>query len=317
MSTTIDKSTSALKPVTTTADQESARAATPPHAADSFELPEEPLVIIQPGGSWSALNPRDLWAYRELLYFLVWRELKVRYKQTFLGVAWVVMQPLLMTLIFTVFLGMLVRVPTSGAPYSLVVYTGLVPWIFFSGSVSVCSFSIIANANLITKVYFPRILIPAASVGAKLVDLAMSFAILICLVFFFRLVLHYHLVLTWNLCALPFLIVLITLLTFGLGTLAAGLNVRYRDVGQALPVLIQLGMFVSPVVYPISIVPEKWRMLYALNPMVGIIEGFRAALLGGQFDQFALIVSASFTIASLVCAAYSFRRVETSFADLI
>jgi len=285
--------------------------------SSSGNLPDEPLVTISANKSWTALNPRDLWAHRGLLYFLVWRDLKVRYKQTFFGVIWVVMQPLLMTLIFTIFLGMLARVPTSGAPYSLVVYIGLVPWIFFSGSLSVCSFSIVANANLITKVYFPRILIPAASVGAKLVDLAISFAILMGLMIFYRLVLHYPIVPTWNLVALPFLIILTTLLSFGLGTLAAGLNVRYRDVGMALPVLIQLGMFVSPVVYPISTVPAKWRTLYALNPLVGVIEGFRASLLGGRFDRFALIVSGVFTIVALVCASFSFRRVEKSFADLI
>jgi lipopolysaccharide transport system permease protein len=188
---------------------------------------------------------------------------------------------------------------------------------FFSGAVSVCSGSIIANANLITKVYFPRVLIPAAAVGAKLVDLLISFAILICLVLYYRVVLHYPIVPTWNLVALPFLIVLTALMTFGLGTLAAGLNVKYRDLGMALPVLIQLGMFVSPVVYPLTLVPEKWRTLYALNPLVGIIQGFRVALLGGQFDWFALMVSVSFTLVVLVCASYSFRRVEKSFADII
>lgn len=313
MSTAVDNS--ALKPITTTPDQNSATAATPP---SEFELPEEPLVIIQPGNSWRALDPRDLWAHRELLYFLTWRDLKVRYKQTILGVAWVVIQPLLMTLIFTVFLGMLARVPTGGVPYALTVYTGLVPWMFFSSALNVCSYSLVGNVNLITKVYFPRVLVPAASVGAKLVDLMISLAILLCLMLYYRAVLHYPVVPTWNLVALPFLIVLLTLLTFGLGTLAAGLNVKYRDVGMALPVLIQLWMFVSPVVYSSKLlVPEKWRTLYALNPLVGIIEGFRVTLLGGQFDFFALSISVVFTLVILICAAYSFRRIEKSFADLI
>jgi lipopolysaccharide transport system permease protein len=315
MSTTIDKSTNTTQRITTTADQESATPHTPP---SEFQLPEEPLVVIQPGNSWSALDLRDLWAHRELLYFFIWRDLKVRYKQTLLGVAWIVIQPLLMTLIFTVFLGKLARVPTGAVPYALTVYTGLVPWMFFSSALNVCSYSLVGNANLITKVYFPRVLVPAASVGAKLVDLMISLAILVCLMLYYRAVLHYPIAPTWNLIALPFLIVLLTLLTFGLGTLAAGLNVKYRDVSMALPVLIQLWMFVSPVVYSSKLlVPEKWRTLYALNPLVGIIEEFRVTLLGGQFDSFALLISVVFTIVILICAAYSFRRIEKNFADLI
>lgn len=289
-----------------------------PHSHLTHNLPEEPLAVVEPRNAWKPVDFKELWTYRELLYFLTWRDLKVRYKQTLLGVIWVVMQPLLMTLIFTVFLGMLARVPTGGAPYALVTYTGLVPWTFFSGALSICSTSLIGNANLITKVYFPRVLIPAAAVGAKLVDVAISFAILVCLLLYYRVVLHYHVVLTWKLAALPFLIVLITLLTFGLGTLASAVNVKYRDIGMALPVLIQLWMFVSPVVYSSSkLVPEKWRMLYDLNPLVGIIEGFRVSLLGGEFDMFALGISIVTTFASLVCAAYVFRGVEKSFADLI
>lgn len=314
MDTTITTASEISVPDSTKAPQSpSALEPSSPHC-----LPEEPVVVIAPNKSWSALNPRDLWAHRELLYFLIWRDLKVRYKQTFFGIAWVVMQPLLITLIFTIFLGMLARVPTGGLPYALVVFIGLLPWMFFSGAVSVCSSSLIANANLITKVYFPRVMVPAAAVGAKLVDLAISCGILVCLMIFYRVVLDYPIVPTWNLVALPFLIVLTTLLAFGLGTLTAALNVKYRDVGMALPVLIQLGMFVSPVVYSSNaLVPEKWRTLYALNPLVGIIEGFRVALLGGEFNLFALMVSVTFTVATLIFGAYTFRRIEKSFADLI
>jgi lipopolysaccharide transport system permease protein len=212
---------------------------------------------------------------------------------------------------------MLARVPTGGVPYPLMVYSGLLPWTLFSSAVIGGSLSLVGNANLITKVYFPRVLLPAAAVGGRLVDFAISFAILVGLIGYYRVVLHYPIVPNWNLAAIPFLILLTTLLSLGLATLAAGLNVKYRDVGVALPVLVQLWMFISPVLYPLSLVPEKWRTLYALNPLVGVIDGFRVALLGGEFNLFALIVSVIFTIALLVCASYSFRRVEKSFADVI
>lgn len=302
------------EPTTTTTPPVSS---TPPRPS-RHQLPDEPLVTIEPGKSWSAMDLREVWSHRGLLYFLIWRDLKVRYKQTFLGVAWVVMQPLLMTLIFTVFLGMLARVPTGGVPYPLLVYSGLLPWTFFSSAVTGCSYSLVGNAHLITKVYFPRVLIPAASVGARLVDFAISFAIMIGLMLFYRIVLHYNLVLTWKLAFLPVLIALTTLLAFALGTLASGLNVRYRDVGVALPVLIQLGMFVSPVLYPVNpLVPPNWRTLYFLNPIAGLIDGFRVALLGGEFSYFGLAVSAGYTIVLLICAGYLFRRIEQSFADVI
>jgi lipopolysaccharide transport system permease protein len=284
----------------------------------SDSLPDEPLFVVEAHQSWIRVNLRDLWTYRELLYFLIWRELKVRYKQTLLGVAWVIMQPLLMTLIFSVFLGILARVPTGGVPYALVVYTGLLPWTFFSSAVIGCSYSLVGNANLITKVYFPRVLIPAASIGARLVDFAISFAILIGLMLCYRLVLNYHVPLTMNLVAVPFLVVLATMFAFGLGTLSAALNVKYRDVGVAMPVLIQLWMFVSPVIYPATpVVPEKWRTLYFLNPLAGLIDGFRVALLGGRFNWFALAVTSTCTIILVVCSLYLFRRIEKNFADVI
>jgi lipopolysaccharide transport system permease protein len=289
-----------------------------PSHLPKFTLPDEPLVTIEPITSWAIVDFSALWVFRELLYFLIWRDLKVRYKQTLLGVAWVVMQPLLMTLVFSVFLGMLARVPTGGIPYPLVVYTGLLPWTFFSTAVIGCSNSLVGNANLITKVYFPRILIPAASVGARVVDLLISFAILVSLMLYYRFVLHYHIELTRNLAALPLLIGLLTLLALGVGLLTSSLNVKYRDVGVALPVALQLGMFVSPVIYSVvPLVPEKWRTLYFLNPLAGLIEGFRSAMLGGKFNYFGLAVSACFAVTSLLVGAYVFRRVEKSFADLI
>jgi lipopolysaccharide transport system permease protein len=275
-------------------------------------LPDEPLVIIQPGKTWAALDLREPWAYRELLYFLMWRDVKVRYKQAALGLAWVVMQPLLTTLIFTVFLGMLARVPSSGGePYLLFVYVGLLPWTFFSSAVLNSSVSLVGSAHLITKVYFPRAVIPAAAVGARFVDFAVSAIILA------GLMVYYHVQPTAALLAVPALLALTALLALACGMITSALNVKYRDVGVAMPVVVQLWMYVSPVLYPSKLVPEGWRWVYALNPLVGIIENFRAAVFGGPFDWRALSVSAAYTAALLVCASYLFRRVEREFADVI
>lgn len=273
-------------------------------------LPDEPLVVIEPSSGWVPVRFSDLWTYRELLYFLMWRDLKVRYKQAALGLAWVIMQPLFTALIFTVFLGMLARVPSDQIPYPLFVYAGLLPWTFFSNAVLNGSNSIVGNANLITKIYFPRAIIPAAAIGARLVDLGVAFVILI------GLMLYYRVGVTWNTLMLLPLLLMVTLFSFGLGLMLSALNVKYRDVGLAVPVIIQLWMFVSPVVYPSSLVPARWQPLYALNPLVGILEGFRAALFGREFNWTALAISAVSTVALLVYAAYIFRRVEKSFADL-
>src|SRR5713101_452200 len=283
----------------------------------SYSLPDEPLITIEPTSNWLPLNFGDLWTYRELLYFLTWRDIKVRYKQTVLGIAWVVMQPLLMTLIFSVFLGILARVPTGGLPYPLLIFTGLLPWNLFSSGVLTAAYSLVGNSDLFTKVYFPRVLVPAASIAARLVDFAISFAILAGILAYYHMVRHYDIALTWNLAAIPFLIALTTLLSFGLGLFVSALNVKYRDVGVALPVVIQLWMFVSPVLYPVSIMPGRWQRLYALNPLVGVIDGFRAALLGGRFNQFALAVSVGFAIGLLIFSASIFRRFEKDFADFV
>jgi lipopolysaccharide transport system permease protein len=274
-------------------------------------LPDEPLVVIEPSKSWVAINFRDLWAYRELFYFLIWRDLKVRYKQTVLGVIWVVIQPLLTTFIFTIFLGMLVRVPSEGVPYPLLVYTGLLPWTFFSSAISTSANSLVGNAHLITKVYFPRMIIPGAAIGARLLDFAIALAMLAVLM------IYYRVPPTGNLLMLPVLIALITLLSWGFGMWTSALNVKYRDIGVMLPVFTQLWMFVSPVAYPVTLVPEGWRWLYFLNPLAGIIEGFRAAILGLAFNWGALGFSTIITFVLLVYSAYAFRRMEKSFADII
>jgi lipopolysaccharide transport system permease protein len=283
----------------------------PAAASAARQLPAEPLVTVEPSGSWRALDLAELWSHRELLYFLTWRDLKVRYKQTLLGVAWVVMQPLMMTVVFTVFLGMLARVPTERVPYPLFVYAGLLPWTFFSGAVVGGGTSLVSNSHLITKVYFPRLIVPAAAVGARLVDFCVAFTIIVGMMVFYRVPL------TANLLMLPPLLLLATALALGCGLLLSAINVRYRDIGVALPVFIQLWMFVSPVLYPTSLVPEAWRGVYALNPLVGVIDNFRAALFGGGFNWPALGLSAAFTAALLVFSAYEFKRVEKSIADVI
>ena len=290
---------------------------TTPREPAARPLPEEPVATIGPARPWWSLELRELWHYRELLYFLTWRDVKVRYKQTLVGVAWVVLQPLLSTLIFTVFLGRLARIPSDGMPYPLFVFAGLLPWTFFAAAVSGGGNSLVGSSHLITKVYFPRMIIPAAAVCARLLDFLVSFAV------FGVLMLYYGVAPSWRLLTwLPALVALVTLLALGVGMWAAAVNVKYRDVGVALPVLVQFWMFASPVVYPSGIVyspgiPPVWQRLYTLNPMVGIIDNFRAALLGGPANRGGLAAAAALTLALLAYAAYVFRRAEKQFADII
>jgi lipopolysaccharide transport system permease protein len=273
---------------------------------------EQPLIKIRPAKGWVALRLRDLWAYRELLYFLTWRDIKVRYKQTLLGVAWAVIQPLATMLLFTLFFGKLAKVPSDGIPYPIFAYAGLLPWTFFSNAVTGSGNSLVGSSNLITKVYFPRMIIPGAAVTAGLVDFAIAFVILIALM------VYYGVSLTVNLFALPLLVVLTALLALGVGMWLSALNVKYRDIRYALPFLIQLWMFASPIIYPASMMPQKWRWVLWLNPLSAIIEGYRAALLGRTtFPWSALALSGLITLAVLVYSAYSFRRMERTFADIV
>ena len=267
-------------------------------------------IILEPTKQ-IPINIRELWEYRELLYFLIWRDLKVRYKQTILGAAWVLMQPLVMTLVFTIFLGHFARVPSAGIPYALLVFSGLIPWMFFSAAVISCGNSLVTNAQLITKVYFPRVIVPLATIGARLVDFAISLVILAGLMYYYRIPL------TWKIAALPFFVIALTALALAVGMLTSAWNVKYRDVGIMLPVLVQLWMFVSPIVYPIEIVPERWRRLYALNPLAGLIGGFRALLLNRELDLMALLMSVATIVSLLVYALYVFRRMQRNFADII
>jgi lipopolysaccharide transport system permease protein len=283
----------------------------PVKAGERYVEVEQPLVKIRPGGKWVALNLKDLWSYRELLYFLTWRDVKVRYKQTLLGAAWAIMQPLFTMLIFTLFFGQLANIPSDGIPYPIFAYAGLLPWTFFSNAVTNSSNSLVGSSNLITKVYFPRMIIPGAAVGAGLVDFALAFVVLIGLMFF------YHIALTWHLLIFPLLTAHVAVLALGVGMWMSALNVKYRDIRYALPFIIQLWMFVTPIIYPLSLVPSKWRWVLALNPMTGIIEGYRASLLGRDMDLSALAISAAMTLGVLVYSAYSFRRMEKTFADIV
>lgn len=284
---------------------------TKPTHLPSDESPIKPLVTIQSQKSWSLVNLHELWVYRELLYFLSLRDIQVRYKQTLLGVTWVVLQPLLTTLVFTFFLGFLVRVPSEGYPYILFVYTGILPWTFFSSAISTSGNSLVSNAHLITKVYFPRSILPVSAVAARLVDFFIGFLLLVCLMVYFGVRP------TASLFLLPLLIVLITLLALAVGMLSSALNVKYRDVGVLIPVLMQLWMYASPVVYPASLVPGRWRQLYELNPMAGLIGGFRTAVLGGPINWKSLAIATVIIIGLLIFVSIQFRRMEHQFADVV
>ncbi len=295
-------------PITTTKPIREAQLENPPAPA---ALPEQPLVVIEPNKAWSALDLRDLWAYRELLYFLTWRDVKVRYKQTELGIAWAIIQPLFTMLVFTLFFGRLAGVPSDNVPYPVFAYAGLLAWTFFANAITNSGNSLVGSANLITKVYFPRMIIPGAAVAAGLVDFAIAFVILVVLM------IYYGIMVTWGILMFPVVVLLTTLLALGVGMWLSALNVKYRDVRFALPFLVQLWMFVSPVIYPASFLPARFRWLLWLNPMTGIIEGYRSALFGRAFNWIALAVSAGITLILLVYASYSFRRMEKTFADIV
>ena len=277
----------------------------------SSALPSKPLVVIESSRAWVPINFPDLWSYRELLYFLIWRDVRVRYKQTLLGAAWAILQPLITMIIFTYFFGKLARVPTEGIPYPIFFYTGLLLWTYFSNAVMSGANSLLGNTNLITKVYFPRLIIPASAIGAGLIDFAIASFLLI------GLLIYYNFPVTAGYLMLIPLVVLTTLFALGMAVWLAALNVRYRDVRYVLPFLIQVWLFLSPVIYPSTLVPEEWRWMMILNPLTGIIEGFRAALFGREFHWLSLGYSTVFTLLLLVYASYTFRRMERHFAEFI
>jgi lipopolysaccharide transport system permease protein len=280
-------------------------------SAQSPTLPDRPVLSITPSRGWVALNLVEVWAHRELLYFLTWRDIKIRYKQTALGMVWAIIQPLFPMLVFTLFFGRLAKVPSDGIPYSVFAYAGLLPWTYFASAIGNSSNSIVGSSNLISRVYFPRMIIPASAVLAALMDFLIAFMLLAILMIWHRIPVTLS-----TLMLLP-LIAILTLVSLGIGMMFSGWTVKYRDIRFALPFLVQLWMFATPVIYPASLVPEKWRWVLGLNPITGIVEGFRSALFGRPFLWGFLAYSAAFAVVVLVYSAYSFRRLERLFADLI
>lgn len=269
-------------------------------------------VLIRPISGWMPINLRDLWEYRELLYFLTWRDIKVRYKQTALGMAWVVLQPLLLMLVFTMFFGRLIELPPDGVPYPLFTYTALLPWQLFSRALNEASVSLVANERIITKTYFPRIFVPISAVLSSLVDFTVGLAALI------GFILVYGIQPGFAILALPLFALLAVIAALGVSFWLAALNVVYRDVRYLLPFLTQLWMFATPIIYPVSVIPEAWRFLYSLNPMVGVIEGFRLSLLGrvSSIDS-AQGLSALIAAGVFISGLFYFRKAEQTLADVI
>ncbi|NIM96085.1 MAG: ABC transporter permease [Anaerolineales bacterium] len=270
------------------------------------------VTVIKPTRGWRGVDFVELWRYRELLYFLVWRDLKVRYKQTLLGAAWAILQPLIAVAIFSVFFGLWAGLPTEGIPGPLFYFAGILPWQLFQGGVNKAGISLVASRNLITKVYFPRLAVPTAPVFANLVDFALAFLVLIVLLII------YGVAPTTAILALPLFLLLDILVTLGIGLWLASLNVMYRDIGQIIPFLLQVWFFLTPVVYSSSIVPERFQVLYGLNPLVGIVEGFRWALLDTPKPSTIIMVEAIIvTLVLLITGVFYFRRMERTFADIV
>lgn len=273
--------------------------------------PLEPHIRIRATSGWASLNPRTLWSSRELLYFLIWRDLKVRYAQTALGALWAVLQPLSMMLLFTVLFSRFSGLASSQAPYPLFAYAGLLPWTFFSNATTHGAHSLVGSAHILTKVYFPRVLIPLAAVLSGLVDLLLGLTLLVPLMVF------YQTRPGWHLLWLPVAIGLTTVVALGAGIWIAAVNVKYRDVRFALPFVMQLWLFASPVFYSTDQLPARWQWASALNPVAAPIEAFRASLLGLPMNPRMLLISGSATLVLLTAAAWTFRRIERSFADIV
>jgi lipopolysaccharide transport system permease protein len=274
--------------------------------------PELPVTRIRPSRGWVALGLRELWEYRELLWFLVWRDVKVRYKQTVLGAGWAILQPVATMVVFSLFFGRLAEMPSDGLPYPIFSFAGLVPWTFFSQGLSQSANSLVGSHNLITKVYFPRLAIPISTVLAGLVDFALAFLVLLAMM------LAYGIVPGPEVLALAPLLLLALVTALGAGLWLSALNVQFRDVRYIVPFLTQLWLFLTPIAYPSSLLGEPWRTVYGLNPMAGVVEGFRWALLGtGEPPGALLAASVLAALALLASGALYFRRTERTFADVI
>lgn len=286
--------------------------ARPPLPRGDPSLAAPPAVRIEPSHGWVSLRLRELWAYRELLYFLVWRDIKVRYKQTVLGAAWAIIQPVFTMVVFSVFFGRLAKVPSDGVPYPIFSLTALVPWTFFANSLAQSTDSLVSGQNLIKKVYFPRLALPIAAVLSGLVDFGLAFTILVAMI------LWYGQVPTLHAATIPAFLLLALVTSLGVSLWLSALNVRFRDVRHAVPFLVQFWMFASPIAYPSSLLSEPWRTVYGLNPMAGVVEGFRWALLGANTRPGPMIIVSSLVaVAVLISGAFYFRRLERTFADSV
>lgn len=283
------------------------------HSGHNAGQPSEtPITVIQPSRGWVSLSLRDLWEYRELLYFLAWRDIKVRYKQTVLGAGWAIIQPVITMIVFSVIFGKFAKIPSDDIPYPIFSFCALLPWNYFAAALARSSGSLVGSAHLISKVYFPRLVIPISSLLAGLVDFAIAFVVLI------GLMIWYGVAPTASILWFPAFLLMAVITALGVGLWLGALNVQYRDVQYLVPFLSQIWMFATPVVYPTSMIPEGWRLLYGLNPMAGVVEGFRWALLGkseGPGPMLALSVAIAMTL--LISGALYFRRIERTFADVI
>lgn len=269
------------------------------------------VTVIEPVKGWRMLDWRALWAYRELLWVLTARDIKVRYKQTVLGAGWAILRPFITMVIFSVVFGQLAKMPSDGYPYPVFVYAALLPWTFFAGAIGTSGGSLVGSANLVSKVYFPRLIIPLSSVGAGLVDLLISTGILLLMM------LYYGVGWSWNLLAAPVLLLFVIFTALGVGTLLSALTVAYRDFTHLTPFMVQIWMYVTPVIFPVSLVPERWQWLLYINPMTGLVEGFRSAFLGKPFDMTGLGISFAVAVVIFIVGVAYFEKVERRFADII
>jgi len=278
----------------------------------SFKTENLPVIQLKPLKGWVSLGLREIAEYHELLYFLIWRDIKIRYKQTVMGASWAIIQPLFTMVVFSLFFGRLAKVPSDGIPYPLFSYAALVPWTFFANGLSLGSSSVVSGANLVTKVYFPRLVMPVATVLSGVVDFALAFTVLIGMMF------YYGVIPTANILWLPLFFLLALVTSLGVSLWTSALNVQFRDVRFVLPFLTQFWLFATPIAYPSSLLSGTWRTLYGINPMVGVVEGFRWALLGTDTSPGPIIVISSVTaLLVLVSGAYYFRYMEKNFADII
>ena len=275
-------------------------------------LEQLPFTQISPTKGWTSLRLKQLWEYRELLYFFTWRDLKVRYKQTIMGTSWAILQPLITMIIFSLFFGKFVKMPSDGLPYPIFTFTALVPWTFFANGLLQSSNVLVNNPDMIKKIYFPRLTMPIASILASLVDFALAFIVLLGMIFYYRIPPSLNIL--WT----PILLILAFITALGFGFWFSAMNAQFRDIRYVVPFVIQIWLFSTPIAYPSSIVPERWRIIYGLNPMVGVIEGFRWALLGTNMNIGPMIlISSVISIIVLISGAYYFRRMEKVFADII